>query len=161
LPLAHNASRHARVNGPGDLDITHAIQLAIAPVFLLSALGTILGVLSTRLARIVDRTRRVLELREAAQGTHRHPFERELRVLDTRRRLVNVAIAAGTVAALCVCVLIATAFIGTLVNRSPATIIAGLFVLAMLAFITALVQFLREVIAASRGSHGNFSSTPE
>jgi hypothetical protein len=149
------------VGEPGGLDIPHAIQLAIAPVFLLSALGTILGVLSTRLARIVDRTRRVLELRDAAPETHRQPHERELRVLDTRRKLVNTAIAAGTVAALCVCVLIAIAFVGTLVNRSPATIVAGLFVLAMLAFITALVQFLREVIAASRGNHGNFSSTPE
>ena len=40
--------------------IAQVIQLAIAPVFLLTAVGTIIGVLSNRLARIVDRTR-VLE----------------------------------------------------------------------------------------------------
>jgi Protein of unknown function (DUF2721) len=39
-------------------DITHTIQLAVAPVFLLTALGTTLGVLASRLGRIVDRARR-------------------------------------------------------------------------------------------------------
>jgi hypothetical protein len=37
--------------------ITHAIQLAVAPVFLLSAVATLLGVLTGRLGRAVDRRR--------------------------------------------------------------------------------------------------------
>jgi hypothetical protein len=130
-------------------DITHAIQLAIAPVFLLSGLGTILSVLSTRLGRVVDRTRKLMEQRETADEKHRARMDAELLVLKHRRGLVNRAIAAGTVAALLVCVLIAVAFLGSLGEVSVGPIVAGLFVLAMLAFITALVLFLREVITAT------------
>jgi MFS family permease len=136
-------------------DITHAIQLAVAPVFLLSGLGTILGVLSTRLGRVVDRTRKLLEQRESADAKHRKALDAELHVLVDRRRLVNRAIAAGTVAALLVCVLIAVAFIGSLAEVAVGPVVAGLFVLAMFAFITALVLFLREVITAT--SHVDFS----
>jgi hypothetical protein len=38
-------------------DIAQVIRLASAPVFLLTVVGTIIGVLSNRPARIVDRTR--------------------------------------------------------------------------------------------------------
>jgi hypothetical protein len=41
-------------------DIGHVIQLAIAPVFLLTGVATKLTVLTNRLARIIDRSR-VLE----------------------------------------------------------------------------------------------------
>jgi len=43
-------------------EIAHIIQLSIAPVFLLTGVGTLLNVLSGRLARIIDRAR-VLEQR--------------------------------------------------------------------------------------------------
>ena len=93
-------------------DIARTIQLAVAPVFLLSALGTILGVLTTRLGRIVDRSRvladRLGGLPEAAQG----PIREEMELLAVRRRIVNLAITSGTVAALLVCLLIASAFVG-------------------------------------------------
>ena len=45
------------VNGIEVVDIAHAIQLALAPVFLLSGIWVFLGVLASRLARIVDRAR--------------------------------------------------------------------------------------------------------
>jgi hypothetical protein len=136
-------------------DITHAIQLAIAPVFLLSGLGTILSVLSARLGRVVDRTRKLLDMRESADLQHKKVIEAELHVLVHRRQLVNRAIAAGTIAALLVCVLIAVAFLGSLAEVTVGPIVAGLFVLAMFAFITALVLFLREVIQAT--THVEFS----
>ena len=37
------------------LNIGHAIQLAVAPVFLLAGVGALLAVLTNRLARIIDR----------------------------------------------------------------------------------------------------------
>ena len=50
--------------------IVHAIQLAIAPVFLLTGIGAMLGVMANRLARIIDRARALdqlwAELDEAA-----------------------------------------------------------------------------------------------
>ena len=129
-------------------DITHVIQLAVAPVFLLTAVGTILNVLTTRLSRVVDRARKLDErLGEAAQDA-RAPLEAELRVLARRRRLVNRAITLGTTAALLVCLVIAVAFLGFILHADLSGALAGLFIAAMLAFIGALVFFLREIFLA-------------
>lgn len=136
---------------PHVTDIARTIQLAVAPVFLLSALGTILGVLSTRLGRIVDRARvladRLAGLPETAQG----PPRDELELLARRRRLVNLAITSGTVAALLVCLLIASAFVGFMVRADFSIAVAALFVAAMAAFVVALLLFLREVLLAVGG----------
>lgn len=129
-------------------DITHTIQLSVAPVFLLTALGTTLAVLTNRLTRIVDRARRVeLRLREEAPPK-RDTSVRELRMLAGRVRLVHWAITAGTTAALLVCLLIAVAFVGYLLEARVATAMAVLFIAAMAAYVVALVFFLREVFIA-------------
>jgi hypothetical protein len=130
-------------------DITHSIQLAVAPVFLLTGIGTIIGVLTTRLGRVIDRTRRLVELRETADAKHKHKLDGELHVLVRRRHLVNRAIVSGTAAALLVCITIAVTFIGQLAEVHVGPIIAALFVLSMLAAIAALVLFLMEVLAAT------------
>jgi len=128
--------------------ITHTIQLAVAPVFLLTALGTTLSVLTTRLARIVDRARRVeARLRDEERAT-RQDSVRELRMLEDRVRLIYWALTLGTSAALLVCLLIAVAFLGYLFGAHAATVMALLFVAAMAAYVGALVLFLREVFAA-------------
>ena len=95
------------------IDIARVIQLSVAPVFLLTALGTMLSVLSGRLARIVDRARKLVERAEQAPS-ERAVIEEELQVMVRRRRLVNLAITSGTTAALLVCLLIASAFVGAL-----------------------------------------------
>ena len=138
------------------LDITHVIQLAIAPVFLLSSLGTLLGVFSARLGRIVDRTRVLVERRERTKGEPLPRLEEELKVLMRRRVLVNLAIGAGTVAALLVCLLIAVAFLGGLAELRTGSALAALFVLAMVAYTGALVAFLREVLLATGHAHVEF-----
>lgn len=131
-------------------DISHVIQLSVAPVFLLTSIGTILGVLSTRLARIVDRARALKERLEDAPEARALLIHAEMRTLAQRRHLVNLAITAGTTAALLVCVSIATVFLGALMKASVAMVVASLFILAMAAFVAALVAFLREILLAAR-----------
>jgi hypothetical protein len=129
-------------------DITHTIQLAVAPVFLLTALGTTLAVFTTRLARIVDRARRVeARLRDEA-GTRREGSVRELRSLEGRVKLIHWALTGGTSAALLVCLLIAVAFVGYLFGARVGTAMAILFIAAMAAYVAALLCFLREVFIA-------------
>jgi Ni/Fe-hydrogenase subunit HybB-like protein len=128
--------------------ITHTIQLAVAPVFLLTALGTTLSVLTTRLSRIVDRARRVEARLPAEQGDARTASVEELRMLESRVRLVYLAITLGTSAALLVCLLIAVAFVGYLAGARVGNAMAVLFIAAMTAYVGALVCFLREVFAA-------------
>jgi hypothetical protein len=131
-------------------DIAHVIQLSVAPVFLLTSIGAILGVLSARLARIVDRARALNDRLETA-GPERIPrIHVEMQTLARRRRLVNFAITAGTTAALLVCVSIATVFLGAILKANVTVAVALLFILAMAAFVAALLLFLREVLEAVR-----------
>lgn len=134
-------------------DISHVIQLSVAPVFLLTAIGTILGVLSSRLARIVDRARALNERLEDSPGNRMPAIHAEMITLAQRRRMINFAITFGTTAALLVCVSIATVFLGAVLRANVAITVASLFILAMAAFVAALVSFLREVLLAVRSLH--------
>jgi len=130
-------------------DITHTIQLAVAPVFLLTALGTTLAVLAARLARVVDRARRVeakLDADLAEPG--RALLVEELRRLASRARLIHWALTAGTTAAILVCLLIAVAFLGYLFGADFGAGVAILFILAITAYVVALLFFLREIFQA-------------
>jgi len=129
-------------------EIGRTIQLAVAPVFLLTAIGTILSVLSNRLARIVDRARQLAPLIEASPEAARASLRDELALLIRRRKLVNAAITAGTTSALLVCVLIGSAFVGYLAAVDLSVALAVLFIGAMAAFVTALLCFLREVLVS-------------
>ena len=128
--------------------ITHTIQLAVAPVFLLTALGTTLSVLTTRLGRIVDRARRVEARLPGEHGEAREASLDELRLLQGRVHLIHLALGLGTAAALLVCLLIAVAFVGYLLGWRVGTVMAVLFIAAMVAYTGALVSFLREVFTA-------------
>ena len=126
-------------------DIAHLIQLSIAPVFLLTGVGTLLNVLSGRLARIIDRAR-VLEQRWDEPATpHRAAILSELCVLEKRGRLMHHAIKLSTSSALLVCFVIAALFASSMLHYSDRLVVSGLFIAAMLAVIVSLSLFLREV----------------
>jgi hypothetical protein len=130
------------------VDIAHAIQLAVAPVFLFSGIGVFLGVLTSRLARIVDRARRVEEGLRQATGEAATDTREQLRVAARRARFINVSITLGTVAALLVALVIALLFASTFVPINLAGPVAVLFVTAMAALVGALLSFLLEVRVA-------------
>ena len=135
------------------VDIAHAIDLAVAPVFLLSGIGVLLGVLTNRLARIVDRARKVEESLRQAIPSAPDDARDQLRVAARRARFINVSITLGTIAALLVALVVAVLFASTFVPLNLAGPVAVLFVLAMGALVGALVSFLLEVriaIAALR-----------
>jgi hypothetical protein len=127
------------------------IQLAVAPVFLLAGIAGLLGVLSTRLARIIDRAR-VIERRipQAKREEQRTLLRRETAVLWRRIALINWAIRLCVSGALAVCLVIVAIFLGELVVFEIATPIAVLFVLAMVLIIGGLVFLLREVNLSTR-----------
>ncbi len=135
---------------PQALDIAHTIQQAVAPVFLLSGVAAMLNVLTSRLARVIDRARSMEgEYHDLPRGDERHVMRDRLAVLSKRSRLINRAITLCTVCALLVCLLIVTLFVSALLDVSGSRWIAGLFVLAMLALIGGLVTFLQEISIAT------------
>lgn len=131
-------------------NISSTIQLAIAPVFLLTGVGTVLVVLTSRLARIIDRSR-VLEDRISANpGTDHGGALGELEALYRRALLINRAITLGTACGLLVCVVIAALFIGGAVSVDLAGFIAVCFVLGMFSLIGSFVYLLREIFIATQ-----------
>lgn len=131
-------------------DIASVIQLAVAPVFLLAGIGAFINAFSSRLARIVDRSRLLEERLTSTREAERETARREVRQLGRRARWIYLGITLGVTSALFICVLIITAFIEHFFGLNLGTIIGGLFVLAMLALVGALLAFLREVFLAIR-----------
>lgn len=130
-------------------DITRVIQLAVAPVFLLTAIATLINAMNTRLGRIVDR-QRVVQARLHDSG--QPEALTELAALARRTRLVYYSIFCSVFAALLVCLVVAGAFLGALVAVNLSRMVAALFIAAMLAIIAALGLFLREIYLAVRAS---------
>jgi hypothetical protein len=129
-------------------DVTRLIQLAVAPVFLLTAVGTIIGVLTNRLGRVVDRIRALEEKLPGFSLEQTKATNEELGILNRRMRLVYMAIVSAVFSALFVGLLIASAFIGAFLSVELSALIGILFIAAMLAFIGGLVVFLREIFLA-------------
>jgi hypothetical protein len=126
-------------------DIAHVIQLAIAPVFLLTAVGTLLNVLVNRLGRSVDRRRRLVSELPSMDARLASSAQGELAFVQRRVRLIYTAILLAVVAALLICLLIAIAFMDALVVADLSQLVAICFVLAMVALIGSLALFLREI----------------
>jgi hypothetical protein len=130
--------------------IAHLIQLAIAPVFLLAGIGSILNVMAQRLARVVDRARALEADFASFDMDQRQRASSELVLLDRRMRVVNHSISACTASALFVCLVVALLFVADLAAIRFGTAVALLFILAMLFLIVGLVLFLWEVRLAMR-----------
>jgi len=134
-------------------DIGHVIQLAVAPVFLLSGIAGMLAVFVTRLSRIIDRSRL---LDDGLQSAHEDRQDRHARLrlellsLSRRSRLIERAIVLATAAGFFVCLVIVTLFFDYLVTLSKLSVlVASFFLLAMLCLLAAFANFQREVLVAT------------
>jgi len=136
---------------PGE--IGHIIQLAIAPVFLLTGVGTNMLVLTNRLARIIDRTReldeRLQDALPSVSAKARLAAFDELDILFRRASKINRAIFLSTLCALLICLVVAVLFVADALDLRLVTPIAGLFVLAMMSLTASFIYLLREVLLAT------------
>lgn len=131
--------------------ISEAIQLAVAPVFLLTGIGAILSVLTMRLGRVVDRARLVeRRLPHVSSDEYRDLLRRETTVLWRRITTINWAIRLSVLSALFICVVVMSLFIGDFAVFGSGTLIVVLFVAAMLLLILALLLLLFEVSISTR-----------
>jgi len=130
-------------------DVTHAIQLALAPAFLLTAIAGILNVMAGRLARIIDRGRHLTEGGLGPELLSGELMAQELQSLDRRRHLASRAITSCTVSALLVCTVIASLFLEVLLQLDFKWLIGFLFTGSTLGLIFGLGTFVREVHLAT------------
>ena len=131
--------------------ISHSIQLAVAPVFLLTAVAGMLGVVAGRLARIIDRGRKLEDLMRGSDDEQfLARYITELHFLARRGRIANGCIALLTLCGVCIGVTIVFLFLGEAYEFSGHRYAILSFMLGIFAFLGALLCFLWETILATR-----------
>jgi hypothetical protein len=131
-------------------DVTHAIQLALAPVFLLTGIAGILNVMAGRLARIIDRGRQLTERPLPPELKGSETIRMELQGLERRRHLASGAITACTFSALLVCMVIAALFLEVFAQIKLNLLVSALFTGSTVTLVVGLAYFLREVHLATQ-----------
>lgn len=124
--------------------IAQTIQLALAPVFVLVAMGNILNLLSSRLGRVVDRARTLQDRHTATEGPDHDEVVQEIRMIDRRITLITRAIRLMVISGLLVGGTVAVLFLEELIDWKLQRMAAGTFLAAIGLLMWALVLFLRE-----------------
>jgi CBS domain containing-hemolysin-like protein len=135
---------------PQAADVAHLIQVALTPIFLISAIGVTLNVLTSRLARIVDRARAMeSEVSRPDYQTGGRDLHAALSVMARRAGYINAAITLITLSALFIALVVVMLFVNAFAHWDLAAFIAIMFILSMLSFAAALTAFLIEVRIAT------------
>ena len=129
--------------------IAQTIQLALAPVFVLVAIGNIMNILSTRLGRIVDRSRYLVERHPLTTGVEHDAIVREMRLVDRRIHLIGRAILLMVLAGLCIGLTVVLLFIEDFAAINLKLYVATTFIIALALLMGALWLFLRETREAA------------
>lgn len=134
-------------NSPTDIhDISNAIRDAVAPVFLLTGIGSLLGVQVGRLGRAIDRARNL----NALNIDQRKNYLEELDIIAIRTSWMRWSVGLFIFAGLCVSLSISAIFIGVAIQIPLSNFVLMTFTVAMFALIFGLLCFLREIILASQ-----------
>ena len=123
--------------------VSEAILDAVAPVFLLTRIGSILNVMVGRLGLAIVRARIVNAL--APEKRQEHKFELTVK----RITWLRVTIGFATLGALLVCVSIASLFVLVESGFSMPYMVFWSFISSMGGIIVVLLCFLREVLLTS------------
>ncbi|MGB1800208.1 MAG: DUF2721 domain-containing protein [Gammaproteobacteria bacterium] len=132
-------------------DVTSAVQLALAPAFLLTGMAGLLGVMTNRLARIIDRGRYLTEDPSKTAENLPAQVKTELQSLEQRRNVASAAITMCVLSALLVCSVVAVFFFEALLVLNLDWLVGLLFMGATITLVISLAFFLREVHLATRG----------
>jgi hypothetical protein len=136
------------VTGPPD--IAHLIQVALTPIFLISAIGVTLNVLTSRLARIVDRARSMEDqMLQPAYVQDARDLPGQLKILARRSHWINAAITLITLSALFIALVVVMLFVDAFLHWELSAFVACLFILSMVTLAAALLAFLIEVRIAT------------
>lgn len=130
------------------VDIAHLIQQALTPIFLISAIGVTLNVLTNRLARIVDRARTIEDRGRGAADVLK--LHEQLEVLARRARCIHAAITLIILSALFIALVVVMLFVNAFLRWDLSAFIACMFILSMLSLGAALLAFLIEVRIATK-----------
>jgi CHASE3 domain sensor protein len=131
--------------------VAHIIQVALAPVFLLTGIATLLNVFSNRLARVADRVDQLTSLIEDADKAKAMSLAAQLARLRRRSVALDVAVVLGALGAAATCASVLTLLVGALKNATVASVLFTTFALAVLCTLGAIAAFAAEMLMTSSG----------
>jgi hypothetical protein len=128
-------------NPPNPDLVAHIIQVSLSPIFLLTALGTLLSVFSLRLARVADKVDSISEATKGASADEARMLSLQLVHFRHRSHALDVAIVLAAIGGAATCASVLTLFVGALRDITAATVLFALFGLAILCAIGAITAF--------------------
>jgi len=131
--------------------LSHAIELAVAPVFMLTAIAGLIGALAHRLGRIIDRARDLEERMQEGRLIDQPAVEAifvELDRLKLRGRVVNASVALLTLSGMMIGATVITLFVGETTASSISPVVTFSFLAGVICFVLALLCFLGETLLA-------------
>lgn len=131
--------------------VAHIIQVSLSPIFLLTALGTLLSVFSLRLARVADKVDSIAEATKAASVDEARVLSLQLMHFRHRSHALDVAIVLAAIGGAATCASVLTLYVGALRDTTAATVLFALFGLAILCAIGAIIAFTVEMLLSSIG----------
>jgi Protein of unknown function (DUF2721) len=131
--------------------IAHIIQVALTPVFLLSGIATLLNVFATRLARVGDKVDAVTKALDDADDEQQRVLQTLLKILHRRSLALDVAVVLGAIGGAATCGAVLAMFVGALSEQTMGSILFGLFGLAVISALCAIVAFTVEMLLAGTG----------
>jgi hypothetical protein len=133
--------------------VAATIQISIAPVFLLAGIAGILNVLVGRMARVVDRARKLEQLHPVSTGAEHERHVWELRLIDRRLSVINTSIWLCVASAIAICLVVALLFGAEIVHLDIGVVVAVAFIASMLLLTSGLIAFLVEVRLSVQAVH--------
>ncbi|MEM1053562.1 MAG: DUF2721 domain-containing protein [Pseudomonadota bacterium] len=131
--------------------VREAVELSLAPAFLLVGIGSLMNVMMTRLIWLAGRIERICinSTSPTPDYLSRLPFEVEVEWLSKRRRLARTAIKFSIGAAAVISVVIALLFVSAFIDANIGVLVTILWVLTIGLLVTGLGCFLREALMAA------------
>ena len=122
------------------------LQLAIAPMILISGVGFVLSSLIDRYGRIIDASRTFINILRDEQHNSRHTqLKKELNVFLKRTKLVKFSIGFSVLSLLFISILVLILFFMALLSIDLLYVSVFLFVISLSTFIISLIFFMFDV----------------
>ncbi len=131
--------------------VAHIVQVALAPVFLLSGIATLLNVFSTRLARISDHAEQLTKALDGSDESEARAQLAQLRRLHWRSLALDAAVVLGAIGAAATCASILALFVGALRDTTIASVLFTSFGLAIVCTLGAIGAYAVEMLTAGSG----------
>jgi hypothetical protein len=126
-------------------ELIPVLQVAVAPVILISGIGLLLLSLTNRFGRAVDRSRQLIREMRGATENDRLRLAAQVDILYRRARLIQISIILSTMSVLFATMLIITLFFTALLNLELASLISFIFMGCLASLIVSLLAFILEI----------------